>query len=87
MTEESPDMVHAPAAGWRSRTPGDPLAAFRGRYMTTEEVATLLRTAPETVRYWRWKKVGPPSFKVGRRVLYDVARLEAWIADREGDSR
>ena len=49
------------------------------RYMTTPEVAVLLRTSPETVRYWRHIGTGPSSFKVGRRVLYEAADVERWI--------
>lgn len=50
-------------------------------YMTTTEVADLLRTGPETVRYWRHIGKGPASFKVGRRVLYARADVEAWITE------
>lgn len=49
-------------------------------YLTTEEVATLLRTSPETVRYWRHIGKGPRSFKVGRRVLYAVGDVETFVA-------
>jgi excisionase family DNA binding protein len=50
-------------------------------YMTTEEVAQLARTSPETVRYWRHVGRGPGGhFRVGRRVLYDRATVEAWLA-------
>jgi excisionase family DNA binding protein len=48
-------------------------------YLTTYEVAELLRTSPETVRYWRHIGKGPRSWKAGRRVLYDRRDLEAWI--------
>lgn len=48
--------------------------------MTTEEVAELLRTSSETVRYWRHADKGPKSFKVGRRVLYAREDVEAFIA-------
>lgn len=51
------------------------------RYMTTQEVADLLRTSPETVRYWRHKGKGPKSFKVGRRVLYAREDIDAFIAE------
>ncbi|WP_205741124.1 helix-turn-helix domain-containing protein [Haloactinopolyspora alba] len=47
--------------------------------MTTNELAEMLRTSPETCRYWRHRGTGPRSFKVGRRVLYDRADVEAWI--------
>jgi len=50
-------------------------------YLVTEEVATKLRTTPETVRYWRHAGKGPKSFKVGRRVLYAAEEVEAWIAE------
>ena len=47
--------------------------------MTTEEVAGYLRTSPATVRFWRYRDYGPPSLKVGRRVLYAEADVEAWL--------
>lgn len=48
-------------------------------YLTTAEVAKLIRTSPETVRYWRHAGKGPRSFKVGRRVLYATADVRAWL--------
>jgi hypothetical protein len=53
-------------------------------YMTTVEVATMLRTSPETVRYWRHVKQGPKSFKVGRRVLYAVEDVQTFINEARG---
>jgi excisionase family DNA binding protein len=50
------------------------------QYLTTSEVAELLRAPLETVRYWRHVGKGPVSFKVGRAVLYDRADVEAFIA-------
>ncbi|MFC6151549.1 MULTISPECIES: helix-turn-helix transcriptional regulator [Mumia] len=47
--------------------------------MTTDEVASLLRTKPSTVRYWRHVGEGPRSFKAGRRVLYARGDVDAWI--------
>jgi len=49
------------------------------RYMTTAEVAETTRAPVETVRYWRHIGRGPKSFKVGRRVLYAVEDVEAWL--------
>jgi hypothetical protein len=49
-------------------------------YLTTAEVAEMLRTSPESVRYWNHLGVGPKSFKVGRRRLYDRSDVEAFIA-------
>jgi excisionase family DNA binding protein len=50
-------------------------------YLTTAEVAHLLRTSPESVRYWRHVGKGPRSFRVGRKVLYDRHDVEAFIED------
>lgn len=52
-----------------------------GKFLTTQEVAAMLRTSPETCRYWRHIGRGPKSFKVGRRVLYAVEDVEAFIAE------
>ena len=49
------------------------------RYLTTQEVAAMVRAQPETVRYWRSIGTGPAFFKIGRRVLYAVEDVEAWI--------
>lgn len=57
--------------------------------LITEEVAAMLRTPAETVRYWRHIGKGPKSFKVGRRVLYARDDVEAFIAAARagGDGR
>lgn len=53
-------------------------------FLTTEEVASTLRTTPETVRFWRHVGKGPKSFKVGRRVLYALEDVEAFINEARG---
>lgn len=53
--------------------------------LTITEAADLLRAPVATLRYWRHLHVGPPSFRLGRRVLYRRDDLRAWIdskADR-----
>ena len=47
--------------------------------LTTQEVADRLRTPAATVRYWRHTNYGPRSIKVGRRVLYREADVEAFL--------
>lgn len=54
-------------------------------YLTTEELALLLRTSPETCRYWRHIGKGPRSFKVGRRVLYARDDIEQFIRKAQTD--
>ena len=54
--------------------------------LITAEVAELVRAPIETVRYWRHIGKGPKSFKVGRRVLYAVEDVEAWIAQAKANT-
>lgn len=56
-------------------------------YMTTAELAALVRTPVETVRYWRHVGRGPRSFKVGRRVLYRRADVQAWLDEQYAAGR
>ena len=48
-------------------------------YLISEEVAKVCRAPVATLAYWRHVGKGPRSFKVGRRVLYDRADVEAWL--------
>jgi hypothetical protein len=50
-----------------------------GKYLTTTEVAELVRTSPATVRYWRYLGRGPTGIKVGKRVLYDADDVRTWL--------
>lgn len=55
------------------------------KFMTTNEVAELLRMPPESLRYWRHiGGKGPKSFKIGRRVLYAREDVERFIAEARG---
>ncbi|GAA0453747.1 helix-turn-helix transcriptional regulator [Streptomyces stramineus] len=36
-----------------------------------------------TLRKWRWKKIGPASFRAGGKVTYRIAVLDAWLAAQE----
>lgn len=38
--------------------------------------------SPATMRYWRHVGEGPPSFKVGRRVLYRKIDVDRWVEER-----
>jgi predicted DNA-binding transcriptional regulator AlpA len=47
-----------------------------------DQVADLTGISVNTLRYWRHLGVGPPSGKLGRRVVYRTADLEAWLEER-----
>jgi len=50
--------------------------------ISLEQVAERLGCSPATLRYWRQMDEGPPSFRVGRRVVYDEQALDRWIDEQ-----
>lgn len=49
---------------------------------TIEEVAEMTRLPVATLRYHRHLGTGPKSGKVGRRIVYREADVEAWIDEQ-----
>ena len=54
-----------------------------------EEAAAFCHAAIGTMRYWRQRGEGPPSFKIGRHVRYWRSELVRWLVEqaRETQSR
>ena len=50
------------------------------QYLIQPEVAKILRVPTETLRYYRRIGTGPKSFKAGKRILYTVEDVEAFLA-------
>ena len=51
-------------------------------FFTVAEVAAMTRLSIGTLRYWRHiGSGGPPSVKLGRRVLYRRADVETWLKE------
>ncbi|MCZ7414730.1 helix-turn-helix domain-containing protein [Streptomyces sp. WMMC897] len=69
-----------------ARPQGDRRATLHGglpdRYLTPEDLASLLAVPVETVYSWRRKRTGPPGFRVGKHLRYDPAAVHAWITAR-----
>lgn len=61
----------------------DPRSTLRrglpDRYLTPEDLTTLLSVPLETVYAWRKKRTGPPGFRIGKHLRYDPAAVHAWI--------
>lgn len=51
-------------------------------YLMTEAVSAEYGWPIETLRTWRKQGRGPRSGRVGRRVLYKRADVEAWIEEQ-----
>jgi len=53
------------------------------RYVTADRLAGMLGITPRTLGRWHAARIGPPKIRVGKLVLYDVAKLPDWLASRE----
>jgi len=47
------------------------------------EAAIYLNTAESNLRWYRTMGKGPASYVVGRRVVYDIVDLDAWLAEQK----
>ena len=53
------------------------------KIITLEEIAERTRMPLATLRYWRSTgQEGPPTFRLGRRVMAFEAEVDAWIMDQ-----
>lgn len=51
--------------------------------LSREEAAAYLGVKPQTLAVWACRRTaGPPFFKIGARVKYRQADLDAWIESR-----
>ena len=57
-------------------------------FLNVDQAATYLGLSPNTLYVWRHRRQGPPSFRMGARVMYRITALDAWIEQQEqSDSR
>ena len=55
---------------------------IRNDLLTTEEAAAHVGVSPRTLERYRVTGAGPRFLKVGRKVLYRLADLDAWLESR-----
>ncbi len=51
--------------------------------LDTQQVSEWTGVPVGTLRYWRHANEGPPSFSLGRRVVYRRDHVALWIAAQE----
>jgi hypothetical protein len=44
-----------------------------------EDTSAYLRVPVGTLYQWRYRRVGPKAYKVGRHLRYDPADVRAWL--------
>lgn len=58
-----------------------------GDLVDEREAAAILDAQVQTLRNWRWRRVGPRYLKIGKRLVrYYKPDLLAFIADGMGDA-
>jgi len=48
-------------------------------YVPPETVAKAVSRSLVTLERWRRLRIGPPYYRVNRRVLYKLADVQAWV--------
>jgi len=57
------------------------------KLVNTKQAAEILGLKPNTLEIWRCHNKGPKYKKLGRRILYDLADLEAFAASCTVETR
>lgn len=60
-------------------TPADRDVAGFTRPLSVVETAAVCGVTPSAVRSWRSRGIGPRSYRIGSRVLFDRADVHDWI--------
>jgi hypothetical protein len=53
------------------------------RYVTADRLAATLGVTVRTLGRWDAARIGPPKIKIGKLILFDLAKLPDWLATRE----
>lgn len=61
------------------------MSSLLAQKLTTRELATELKRAPETVARWRRLRIGPPFQRLNGRVLYDRHQVETWLSAQSSE--
>lgn len=54
----------------------------RSQLLSPAVVAARLSIRVATLARWRWLQIGPPYLRIGGRVRYHAADIDAWLRTR-----
>ncbi|MFE4826699.1 helix-turn-helix transcriptional regulator [Streptomyces sp. NPDC056672] len=81
-------IVIVPSAHGSPAMPETSLSAHEAVFLNLSKAAAYLGISPNTLYVWRHRRQGPPSFKMGQRVMYRISALNEWVVEQErADSR
>ena len=55
-------------------------------YLTQSELSVRFRVSPRTLERWRWLKTGPKYTKLGGKIVYSLADVEAYERRRRAET-
>ena len=56
------------------------------RPITTAELSEMIGIPESTLRFYRARRIGPRSYKLGRKTVYDLADVREWMRARKARS-
>jgi predicted DNA-binding transcriptional regulator AlpA len=62
-------------------------AVMADRLWTVYDVSAFLGVPVATLYQWRYKRVGPPAYRVGRHIRYDPAAVRTWLNTQDAYGR
>ena len=58
-------------------------------FLTTQEVADILRVSKRTLEWWRLEGTGPSFYRFGKggkaRIVYDAEDVKVWVRHKRTD--
>ncbi len=52
------------------------------RLLTVEDLADYLDVPVATIYAWRYRRQGPPGFRIGKHLRYRQRDIEGWLNDQ-----
>jgi hypothetical protein len=62
-------------------------AGMADRLWTVHDVSAFLGVPVGTLYQWRYLRVGPPAYRVGRYIRYDPAAVRTWLNTQDAYGR
>jgi hypothetical protein len=62
-------------------------AVMADRLWTVHDVSVFLGVPVGTLYQWRYMRVGPPAYRVGRHIRYDPVAVRIWLDTQDTGGR
>lgn len=53
------------------------------KFLTMQQLADELQVPVKTIYDWRYRRIGPPSVKVGRSIRFRRTDVERWLTEHK----